>query len=340
MSAFDARTYEWYHAIYTSDKHYLAICACEGGLVCFMYYAVTNRVATARKLKMEEQMRLMVWNPLTGDEDELPTLPRYVNERAFHRVVQLSVDRNTKGYSVRLISRASGTNTIPGRYATAVYNTETRFWFCDQCQYEGQALDRFIYGCSYRCAYDDFTGDGLKGNWSYDIANRVLIEAHMDLDLMSEKPIDLPMSKFAFTEGRVFRLYKGSEAQPFRIEELQYPQGEVPPHGTCTIVQHHRCAPLDNLHQVEYYVIWLYACKGYLMVAAMKKPNKLRRLHTQHGVYVHEQRLWLYDLSTYVWTDILTLEDSADFGNDETFIPYRDFLCELQWDIIPRTERR
>lgn len=287
-------------------------------------------------------MRLIVWNPLTGDEDHLPALPRYINRRAFHRVVQLSVDRERKGYTVRLISRVSGTKRIPERYETAVYNTESRFWFSDQCKYGDQALDRFTYGRSYRCAHEDETEDVLKGMWSYDITHRVLIEARMDLELLDGKPVAFPITKFAYTEGRVFRLYKGSVSQPYRIEELQYPQGEVPPHGTCTIVKQHTCAPLDNLHEADYNILWLYACKGYLMVASKKKSDRRRRRRrqTQNGLYVPEQCLCLYDLSTDTWTDLPSFGDSADFANGELFVPYRDFMCELQWDILPKTELR
>lgn len=236
-------------------------------------------------------MRLIVWNPLTGDEDQLPALPRYCQQRAFHRVVQLSVDRERKGYTVRLISRTSGTKRTPEQYETAVYNTESRFWYSDQFQYEDQALDRFIYGRSYRCAHYDVTGDVLRGIWSYDIANRVLIEARMDLDLMDEKLVPFPISRIAFTDGRVFRLYKGSVTQPYRIEELQYPQGEVPPHGTCTVVKQHTCAPLDNLHEAEFNIMWLFACKGYLMVASKKKPDRRRRRQTLTGWFMPDNKV-------------------------------------------------
>jgi hypothetical protein len=342
VSAYDTRTKKWYEAIYASDRHYLSICACEGGLVCFVYYVVDNRTATTRNLKMEEQMRLIVWNPLTGDEDQLPALPRYCQQRAFHRVVQLSVDRERKGYTVRLISRTSGTKRTPEQYETAVYNTESRFWYSDQFQYEDQALDRFIYGRSYRCAHYDVTGDVLRGIWSYDIANRVLIEARMDLDLMDEKLVPFPISRIAFTDGRVFRLYKGSVTQPYRIEELQYPQGEVPPHGTCTVVKQHTCAPLDNLHEAEFNIMWLFACKGYLMVASKKKPDRRRRRQTLTGWFMPEQQSWLYDLSTETWTDLPSFGNSAGFANvnGESFVPYRDFICELQRDILPKTELR
>lgn len=346
VSAYDLRTKKWYEAIYTSDRHYLSICACEAGLVCFVYYVVDHQMAATRKLKMEDQMRLFVWNPLTGDEDQLPALPRYVNQRAFHRVVQLSVDRERKGYTVRLISRMSrmsGTQRIPERYETAVYNTESRFWFSDQCQYENQALDRFAYGRSYRCAHNYIIEDVLKGIWSYDFANRVLIDARTDLDFTHERPVVFPTSRIAFTDGRVFRLYKGGTSEPYLIEELQYPQGEVPPHGTCTIVKQHTCAPLDNLREVQHSFMWLFACKGYLMVVAKKNSDrKKRRRRQEHGLcdLFTEHHLWLYDLSTDTWTDLPSFRDSADFANGESFLPFRDLMCELQWDILPKTEVR
>lgn len=94
-------------------------------------------------------------------------------------------------------------------------------------------------------------------------------------------------------------------------------------------VRQHSCPPFDNLPEVEYYRVELFACKGFFVVAARKKSKPIPNPPT-----VSKQHLWLYDLSTASWSEL------PDFGGNREWFSMSDIMCELQWSVIPKTQRR
>lgn len=149
------------------------------------------------------RMRLAVWNPSTGDEDELPPLPRYYSQRTHLRVVQLSVDQETKRYKVRIVCVYGAYDYRHGQYATSVYDSERKNWYTEWYRPDSEKpLNTMKFGFSY-------SGHWIipRGVWSYDMAKREFKEAAMNF-VRSDGPVRLPVSEFALTEGRVFRLFK------------------------------------------------------------------------------------------------------------------------------------
>lgn len=129
MNSYDLRTNERYSALYAAhlDRHLITICACDGGLVCFMYKLEDLYMDLRRQeglgLQEEDMVRFAVWNPATGGEAALPQIhvdpedERYQYDgrpRKFDRIhnhpraVLFSVDRETKDFKLMVVTGAGG----------------------------------------------------------------------------------------------------------------------------------------------------------------------------------------------------------------------------------------
>lgn len=102
VNTFDLRTKSWHAFQYTTctrGRSLVTICACDGGLVCFLF--------KPSKMEFEEvgwqpEMGILVWNPATGDEITLPGLALW--NFSYHNFVKLSVGRQRKSFKVTVVS--------------------------------------------------------------------------------------------------------------------------------------------------------------------------------------------------------------------------------------------
>ena len=262
VNAYDPRLASRWHVVkYTApgDRLSVTICACDGGLACFLF-----RTSSVRE---GAQVYLSVWNPLTGDENELPVLDSLKRSRASGIAVQLCVDHHTKRYKVTVVVMdVSGFHGV-----VHGYDSGTRQWSTAMTTSNSDILG-YAYHCKASLA--SHCCRSIRGHWKYNFARREV--GHYKLQVSN-----------AYTDYRYFRLWKPPENRRGTYYVLE----EHFCHRTRKYqrAKKHRCSFLEGFARGDpEQKVNLYSCKGFLVLCA-------------------SPCLWLYDLITCKWQDLPAL---------------------------------
>lgn len=308
VNSFDLRTCRWHAFTYMAPlgRSEVTICACDGGLVCFLL-----KTRERRPQVWPPEVRISVWNPLTGDECLLPGFDSFSPRGA----VKLTVDRESKSFKVVLVSivrrRIRGDNETQTYQVAHVYDSVTRDWeklilsnrllnsHCCAGPAERERPPNSLAGWASPNPMQGILG----GVCTYDLAEGKLKN---NLHKFNQRGGQSVLRSSTFAEGHLFVLFSVRDPPLYGIGQYRY-------NGEYTKVKNYRCPPLDKFPQLGS-SMKLDACKGFVIVSA----------HLQ-------QCRWLFDLSTGRWRDLPALAEDMTKSHVE-FV-----MCELQWTVVPKS---
>ena len=261
-----------------------------------------------------KEVRFAVWNPAIGDVDEL--IPTQSHSYSQPRAVQLSVDHETKHYTVLVAVTYRDSEDQDVASATLYHSARTQFWsyFMDS--------SKIVLGCSYSCMRGYFDGPTIpNGSWISSTAKgrerdyEGELVHHVHGAPLTSGRTKVTLISSAVTNSRGFHLQKVEGMQGYRIWEFYYDARVL------KSVKLHSCSPLDKFSEAEY-TLKLHSCRGFLMVSAFPKSSSR----------FYRQRHWFCALSNGEWRELPALAADIAFNAD-------DILCELQRSIIPKGAR-
>lgn len=347
VNAFDLRTNKWYSALYKADPswHNLTVCACDGGLICFMYKVEDEMMGIMRQFiyrptrgTRQDIVRFVVWNPATGDEVEVPLLRLDVedDENDENHDYDSDDEFNDENHEYdsddsclpqskfhRLHTHPEAVKLLVDReskhYKLMVVNSRGKRGNYEVSVYEGGSSgwtiqENFpdnVSGYTQRCALKPLERIPT-GAWLYEFPKQTL--RHLKFpkgEHISGRRTIIAVNSVV-TGDQVFLLYRIVGMQVYQIVEYFYEAGKF------REVKVQSCSPLDNLPQVDQYTLRLHSCQGFLMVSAY--PKSFSSSHQRH---------WFCDLRTGRWRRLPPLAEDKKFKVD-------DVMCELQWNIVPR----
>jgi len=309
VNTFDLKTTRWQAFEYRSPRHRaeVKICACDGGLVCFLYEST--------EVSLEEQRApsgvcMSVWNPVTGGEVRLPPLP--VSDFS-QCAAKLYVDRQTNSFRVLFVTTVVSKDRISAHvfdsvaweWETAEKSSTPILWSSHHCAGPvpktglfnllglfGETLNPLDGLLAGFCSYDSAAGIFKRRPSEYTNRNGTCVKT------------------VACTEDKCFLVLQNARASAYKISEYHS--------GGKKDNKFYRCPPLAKFPQGAC-KLELQACKNLLILDA----------HSHQ-----QQRRWLLDLSTGKWRDLPALPE------DKTSFHVEYVLCELQWNVCPQSSNR
>ena len=312
VTLFDTKSNKWTHVDLTDfpeEKEYEdAMCASDGGLVCFV--PIDSR---SEKKMAAAALPILVCNPLTSEWKSLPLSP--IAGRRQIILVQLVVDEDTKCYRVILVY-ADKLGAARGAF---FYDSRTGLWSkqnaglvygAGNTLYNGQQ-DPHVFDCAHKVLHNLNLGTtlGLPGSRMYSVVKDHLFV----LDYLRESD--------GTSNGGTFN---GGTSGTYELMECDWETNVV--HSMRKLQTHSGTVnfALGDDEDQEHHAV-LLPCSDFILLAW--------DINDDLNVDMSDQEFKLFDKSANRWYDIPTL----DFGDSRIRLLELDgsLMCDLRWDVIP-----
>lgn len=325
ITVFDVKSNKWHTSriVLGHGQVMETTSASDGGLVCFISSLVT---LTKQERRLRESLGVREWrtpyfhviivNPLTRSWKELP---RFQNDPVAVHMVQIKVDRQTKGFKVLVVGDWRGVEGVTMQRAQ-LYDSQTERWI------RAEGLPDLFLGFKYD--WGDFDGSGRReGPCAFDCAEGRLIKLYGDNKPYAEGCLIQLYDDDSPCDGRFVRSYALDKDTLFVLRV-----GGVPRTGRFVkrpvvyyIVEYrfqvqakvwervrtHNCSHFATHN----YGFQLFACNGFLMMFASTRCKD-------------DSSKWIYDLATGKWSDLPEPPNNCWMGGSAD-------VCELQFNIHP-----